>query len=360
MSSPIEIIDNKEISNENSFQLSNNSIHNYNSTLIQNTENSFSILDNNDNQIEYNEFPINISNLNYNNEINTIHYKISFSFTLIFIINVICLFHSYFPSFEIGNYSLCLWPTINKYQYYRIITNHFYHYGLYHFIFNMFTLYFSIKAIERDIGTIYSLIIILCSMILISLIYIFIIFILKVTFYSSKFNFAQQCGFSAVCFTIHTFYFQLTKNKEITFSFLFIQIMGKYSPFLLIFVFLLFIPNSSQISHLAGIVSAYLLFRLLSYIVFPRLEWIKDAERKINICNNNLFFKYIEYVSVKNEIIMKNINEFNNFWNFNFYYCVNWNYNRNQEEDNKKRKHNSNNNNDIQNQRNELQIISSE
>ena len=100
-------------------------------SLVQNIENE------NNNNIINNQSELNIQL----NEPEIYNPKITFCFILFLFINIIGYIHSFFKSYDIKNYSLILWPLLRKKQYYRILSNHFYHHGLFDLLTNMFGTY---------------------------------------------------------------------------------------------------------------------------------------------------------------------------------------------------------------------------
>ena len=184
---------------------------------------------------------------------------------------------------------------------------------------NMFALFFFSKQLDREIGTVYSLIIAFHSMILVSVVYLFVMYLCKVSFVVSFYNFAQHCGFSAVCFMLYTFYCRLKKNRHLTFDFVFVPVTGMYAPLVVMLMFKLLFPNSSSVCHFFGYVSVYWFGEVLTYFILPRAEWIADWEKKVNLYKKDAIGKFIMYVSVdSNETVVNNVKEINNFMKFKF------------------------------------------
>lgn len=311
-----------------------------------NISNSSPINNNNINEINNNN---NIDNniINHEININVINNKketiVPFSFSLFFILNTLCLIQTYLPNFEITDYSLCLWPIVNKHQYYRIISNHFYHVGVFHYLINMIVMYFVIKQLENEIGTLFTIIISIHSMVIVSLIYLLMMFLLKKLLQLSIYNFSAQCGFSCVCFTFYLFYFLLKKNNDKVINLFFFGIKGIHSSFLILFLFQMLTPNSSVIGHMGGLLCALCIYKGFVFITFPKYEWVYEAEKLIN--SNYMMYanKYVGYISVtENENVTSNAKEISKF--FDFQKCVD-NNNNNNNNDNNNRNISENNNN---------------
>lgn len=307
-----------------------------NSSQINNNNNINEISNNNiDNSIIHQEININV----INRKKETI---IPFSFSLFFILNTLCLIQTYLHNFEITDYSLCLWPIVNKHQYYRIISNHFYHIGIFHYLINMIVMYLVIKQLENEIGTLFTIIISIHSMIIVSFIYLLMMFLLKKMLQLSLYNFSGQCGFSCVCFTFYLFYFLLKKNNDKVINLFFFGIKGIHSSFLILFFFQMLTPNSSVIGHVGGLLSALFIYKGFVFITFPKYEWVYEAEKLIN--SNYMMYanKYVGYISVtENENVTSNAKEISKF--FDFQKCTNNNNSNNDNNNNSNISENNNN-----------------
>ena len=259
---------------------------------------------------------------------------IPFSFGLFFTLNTLCLIHSFLPNVEITDYSLSLWPIINKYQYYRIITNHFYHIGVFHYLTNMIFLYFVTKYLENEIGSVYTIIVAIHSMMLVSSMYLLMMYLLKKLLQLSMYNFSSQSGFSCVCFTFDLFYFLLKKNNDKIISLFFFGIKGVHSSFLIIFLFQMLTPNSSVIGHLSGLIAALSIYKGFVFISFPRMEWVDEAEKILGLNQAKMANRYLGYVSVdQNSSVSENVKEISKLCEFEKCIPNNENNNNNPIED---------------------------
>ena len=288
---------------------------NNDNNLIQNIEN--------DNQNNGNINLINNQNdLNIQLNVQENHnHKITFSFILFLVINTLGFIHSFFKSYDIKNYSLILWPLIRKKQLYRIFSNHFYHHGLFDYLTNMIGAFYITKYLEKEIGTIFIIIISIHSIILTSIFYLISVFILKFLLRLPIYNFFEQCGFSSLFFTLYFSYFLLGKNYERKINLLFIIVRGIYSTYLLMLLIQILTPNASLIGNLCGTLSAYIMFRICKYITFPKIEWVKDFESFFTLNSaENKMRKLLGYICVEedNNIIdnLKQLNCFCEFYTF--------------------------------------------
>lgn len=205
--------------------------------------------------------------------------SITLPFIVFFALNTLCFIHSYLISFDQAHYSFTLWCIIQKGQYYRMLTHHFYHLGFLHYLFTMSAYYFLSKRLENQIGSIYTFILTMQSIVFISLIYLFILLFLKIVHISTlDCNFWLQCGFSFVCICLYQFYYLLTKNQEEIIDLLLFTMRPKHSAMVFILLFQIIVPKLSIIGHISGFLVANLTYKLLLYLSFPDKEWIKEFE----------------------------------------------------------------------------------
>jgi hypothetical protein len=183
----------------------------------------------------------------------------------------------------------------------------------------MFGTYHITQYLEKEIGSIYTLIISIHSIILTSIFYLTSIFFLKFLLRLSVYNFFEQCGFSSIFFTLYFSYFLLGKNYNRNINLLFVVIRGLYSTYLLMLLIQVITPNASLIGNLCGTLSAFLMFKICKFISFPKFEWVKDFESFLTLnSSNNKIKKLFGYISVEDDInIVDNLKELNSFCEFN-------------------------------------------
>ena len=134
---------------------------------------------------------------------------VSFSFFVLFLITMSTYIYSKMYSVDRSLYGISLWPVVNKYQFYRIITHYFFYYGFFHMFVNLFFLLFITRAIERLIGTTYAVLFILQTLLLTSVIYLFIMIkkkkkIRKIP-YPTKYNFITEIGITPLIFSAFSY-----------------------------------------------------------------------------------------------------------------------------------------------------------
>ena len=140
---------------------------------------------------------------------------------------------------------------------------------------------------------------------------------LKLSFTVSFYNFTQNCGFNGVCCTLFCTYCLLYKNRNVTFTFLFIPLTGQYAFIVLMVLFKLLVPNSFTVCHLIGYFITLWMYNMFSYVIFPKVEWVVDLEKKMNLDKRNTIRRFIMYVSVdSDENVVQNVKEINKKFNF--------------------------------------------
>ncbi len=326
-----ESANNDIISDNNINKLENNSILN-NTTGInisENNENNNNIMNNN-NYINNNNIINDINMDNIDNQINNFSQEppaedespphipiLTFSFKLFFILNFLAYIQTYNKSFDLKNYTLCLWPIINKNQYYRLITSHFYHLSLFDFLFNMIGFYFATKYIEKEIGSIYTVLIIFYGIISTSILYLIVLWIFKKILRYSEYNFIYQCGFSSMDFFLFLCYFLLKKNYNRNINFSQIDLRGIHSVYFTILLLQLITPSASIVFNTCGATCAFFIFGIFKFLGLPRNYWINDMEKLFGLNKkNNCHIKYfLGYYSLnENDDIIRNVKELDYFF----------------------------------------------
>ena len=321
-------IETQENNNSAEFQNTNN----INNNQMENITNEYT-LQNNDsinhvNSNNYNENQINTLNNNNNNNNNNqiideaqeiYNPKITFSFLFFISLNTLGFIHSFLNSYDLKNYSLCLWPILNKKQYYRLFASHFYHYGVFDFLTTMTGLYLITKHLEREIGSIYTIVIAVHGMIIASFLYLLTMWVFKSVLKLTEYNFIYQCGFSSVDFCLYMSYFLLKKNYRSHLDLSFIELRGIHSVYIVILIFQLITPSASLILNICGTFSAVIVFKINKYITLPKNDWVLDTEKFLGLNKqdnkSNILKDLIGYFSTtENDVIKKNLCELDYFF----------------------------------------------
>ena len=297
--------------------IDNNNIinNNYNNSNSENNNN----IENFNNQINNDSINVPEIEQEIEPEIYIPKYNFTFSFKLFFILNTLAYIHSKFNSYQLKNYTLCLYPIINKQQYYRLISSHFYHFGFFDYLSTMLGLFLATKYLEKEIGSIYTILIIFHGLILTSVFYIIVMWLFRTLFRFSEynFNFIFQCGFASIDFCLFLSYFLLKKNFRSNLSFSFIELRGIHAVYFVILVFQLITPSASIILNLCGTLTAFLVFKVCKYFSLPRNYWISDVEKifglnKIRNCSIKIFLGFISIN--ENETVINNVKELDYFF----------------------------------------------
>jgi membrane associated rhomboid family serine protease len=241
------------------------------------------------------------------------------TFFFLFILNLSLYLYWKYYYIRLSYFSISLYPIINKYQFYRFLTHHFMHYGIFHFFVELLITFFVCKNLEKMIGTLLTFSIILIMMIMTSFLYFLTIFTFKLIVLifnmNSNFDFMYECGMSSLLFSLYTYITQFKKNKDKFIKLLnLVAIKSRFSPFYILIVLTFFTPNKTFIGNLCGIISAYIIKSLFGYHVLPKYEGINDFEKffKLNYCK----CCYISIIEM-NEDMKNNVMEIYTIININ-------------------------------------------
>ena len=327
-----DIIQNENSQNESNIVANtsnNNNVNNINevnnnSEIVQNSE-----INNNNNEDNNNNINQIITNENFgeindnaNNDQNNsededntekkFNPMFTFSFKLFFILNSLSYYYITYKSNKIKNFSLCLWPINNKKQSYRIITCHFCYKGFLDYFLSMLGLFYITKYLEREIGSIYLIIIAFYGMILICVLYLGFFRIIKYLFNAISLYFIEQGSFSGVDFCLFLSYFLLKKNKSRNVNLNSFDLKGIYLVYLIILLIQFLSPSALLFLNIGGTISAVLIFKSSKSNIFPKNDWIIDMEKLFGLDNNKNIVKIIlgYYSLTDNEKIIENVKEF--------------------------------------------------
>jgi membrane associated rhomboid family serine protease len=292
--------------NNNNNQLPNiiNDENNLDSNINENNNNPNNNINNiNNNQVNFNE--------QNNRNQNLLKYtRTTFSFLIILFINITIKIYSYFYNINCRKYVFQFSPIFERNQYYRFISSHFIHYGIWHLIIESYFTYEICNIFENMMGTLFTISFIIVSMILNSVIHFLmiplLIFIFKVLKRSHDLNYDYESSLTSVLFTMVTFYFLFKHNKNKKFDILYTFVLNvKYLSLSMLFFLYIFTPNKSFYSNLSGILAAHLI--KFSYCIFlPRVSWIVDFENCFGEKKNCHIYRYITY---KNHLMRHALNE---------------------------------------------------
>ena len=306
----INEISNNEIIQNNENNINNNNNIENNQNIEQITRNEADV-ENNDNNITNNSFNLDDEEI-IEEKFNP---TFPFSFKLFFIINSLTYYYTYYKLNKMKNFSLCLWPIINKKQYYRIITGHFCYQGFLDYFLSMLGLFYITKYLEREIGSIYLILIAFHGMIFISILYLSVMLFIKYIFKTTTCYFTEQGNFSAVDFCLFLSYFLLKKNISRNISLNTIDLKGIYLVYIIILLIQFLSPSAIFVYNICGTLSAVLIFKKIKNISFPKNNLIIETEKLFGLDNDKNIIKNIfGYYSLNdNENILNNAKEFDNY-----------------------------------------------
>ena len=295
---------NNDINNNDQFPNIINDENNLDNNRNNNNNNQNNNINNiNNNQVNFNE--------QINRNQNSIKYtKATFSFLIILFINISIEIYSYFSKINYRKYVFQFSPIFEKNQYYRFISNHFIHYGIWHLLLESYFTYEICNLFENMLGTLFTISFIIVSMLLNSVIHFLmiplLIFIFKVLKKSHDLNYDYESSLTSVLFTMVTFYFLFKDNKNKRFDVLYTFVLNvKYLSLSTLFFLYIFTPNKSFYSNLSGIIAAHLC-KFFSCIFLPRVTWIVDFENCFGEKKNCRIYRCITY---KNNLMKNALNE---------------------------------------------------
>ena len=268
---------------------------------------------NNENNINnnFNQNPENLDNPNQNRDVYPKKYtSITFSFIIIFIINIIIEIRSNSEALNYRKYVFQYAPINEKNQYYRFISSYFIHYGIFHLLVELYCSYKIFCLFENVMGTLMTICFIMVSMIVNSLIHFLmmplVVFLFKMGNLYYDLNYDYESSLTSVLFSMSNFYFLFKDIKDKRFDLFYtIFIKVKYINFIALVSLYCFTPNKSIFSNLSGIISGYL-FKFFPYIFLPKVTWIDEFEKKFGLKKFDSFYRSITY---KNRRMRRALNE---------------------------------------------------
>lgn len=279
----------ENVQNNINININNNINNNINDLNINNIPNNIEINPNIPNFQNNNN-----NNINNHTNILTSIPGLTISFILISSINIIIYLYSKIFILDNSFYIFQYHPIAYKYQFYRMITRYFIHFGLAHLIIEQTFFFHICKYSENKLGTLITISLIFISMILISIINILLIpfFSLFLSYRVSIYlNHAYEGGFTPVIFAIVTYFSFFEKNRNERFyleNFFFFRM--KYSFIYLLGVLYFFTPNRTFYGNVSGIIGG-ILMKKFRKLFLPNLKGIHDFEIGLRLNKNKSLFK---------------------------------------------------------------------
>ena len=292
----------------------NNSENTQDNINIQN--NNININNNDNNNIQNNiEINQNIPNIQNNNNGNNINRNmnlllnipgLTIAFILILSINLIIYLYSKIFLLDTSSFIFQYNPIVSKYQFYRMITRYFIHFGIAHLILEQSFFFYLCKYSEDKLGTLITLSLIFTSMIIDSIINIILIpvFSLFLSYRVSVYlNHAYEGGLTPVLFSIVTYFSFFEKNRHERFyleNFFFFRM--KYSFIYMLGILYFFTPNRTFYGNVSGIIGGILIKNFRGFFL-PKLKDVYDFEISFGLNKVKSLYKSINI----NNAEMKNI-----------------------------------------------------
>ncbi|PKI42924.1 hypothetical protein CRG98_036722 [Punica granatum] len=171
------------------------------------------------------------------------------------VIYLVCLLTGY-DSFE----EICFWPlaVIHKFQVYRIYTSVIFHGSLLHVMFNMLALVPLGSELERLMGSVRLLYIMILLAISNAFLHLLIAFLVAHNPFHPSQYLMNECaiGFSGILFSLIVIETSLSGAQSRSIFGLF-NVPAKWYPWILLVIFQVLMSNVSLLGHLCGILSGF-------------------------------------------------------------------------------------------------------
>ncbi len=167
----------------------------------------------------------------------------------------------YYQSSNLPNMTLIPYNVIEKGEYGRLIFNCICHGSLQHLIFNMnavINIVPILSTLNIDLKKILFLLFILYN-----IVYIFLAYILHFYFNFYSIYYRPVIGFSGILFGLMYIYSYILPYRVM--NIMGINILNKYSPYLILLISQMMGNNISFLGHLSGIIAGYLTSYILGY-----------------------------------------------------------------------------------------------
>lgn len=195
------------------------------------------------------------------------------------IMSVCCLVYLYQFIFDppMHNYTMCPRLVLYLNEYYRFITSSLFHGSIMHIGMNMMSTMAIGSSLERRIGTLAMATTILWGIQLTSSIYVFVSWLLYVTFGYDHLMLQHSVGFSGVIFQLAVLEANLSPDRTRS-VFGFINVSSKMYPWALLVILQFIMPQISFMGHLSGILIGTMQFHGSLDIIFPSDQYLKESE----------------------------------------------------------------------------------
>jgi len=254
---------------------------------------------------------ININNNNNENRNSNYLMKLfqeaAFSFIIFFSINSIIYLYSKIIPIETYKYVFQYFPIVKHYQFYRVITRYFIHFGIFHLLIELIAFFYLSKTFENMFGTLLTISIIFTGMIIDSIVQLLLIPSFSIFLrgrISLLYNYFYEGGLTPLLFTLITYFSLYRNNKNQQFSFESIFILrAKYSYFYVLGILYFFTPNRTFYGNVSGIIGGHILKKFPTYLL-PNIKSIKDMEDYYSLNKIKILYRPINFNNKKMKAIL--------------------------------------------------------
>lgn len=195
------------------------------------------------------------------------------------ILGVILLTYAYQFLFDpdLHNFTMCPRDVLYRHEFYRIITSSLFHGGLMHIAMNSMSTNAIGSMLERKVGTLIMGLTILLGILLTSVIYVLISWLLSVGFGYERMMLQHSVGFSGVIFQLSVLESNMGPTRARSVFGMF-QVSSKMYPWALLVVLQFIMPQISFLGHLSGILVGTLQYYGVLDKLFPSDTYLQECE----------------------------------------------------------------------------------
>eukprot|EP00584_Thalassiosira_punctigera_P006385 CAMPEP_0172532426 /NCGR_PEP_ID=MMETSP1067-20121228/5483_1 /TAXON_ID=265564 ORGANISM="Thalassiosira punctigera, Strain Tpunct2005C2" /NCGR_SAMPLE_ID=MMETSP1067 /ASSEMBLY_ACC=CAM_ASM_000444 /LENGTH=327 /DNA_ID=CAMNT_0013316939 /DNA_START=52 /DNA_END=1035 /DNA_ORIENTATION=+ len=175
------------------------------------------------------------------------------------------------------NFTMCPRNVLYMHEFYRVITSALFHGGLMHIGMNSMSTVAIGSMLEKKIGTLSMGITILWGIILTSVVYVLVAWLLHATFGYERMMLQHSLGFSGVIFQLSVLESNLAPDRTRSVFGLF-QVSSRMYPWALLVVLQFIMPHISFLGHLSGILVGTMQYYGALDVLFPSETCLLECE----------------------------------------------------------------------------------
>jgi len=176
------------------------------------------------------------------------------------------------------NYTMCPQNVLYLHEFYRVITSALFHGGLMHVGMNCMSAMAIGGVLEKRIGTLMMGLTVLWGILLTSVVYVFVSWMLYATFGYEKMMLQHSLGFSGVIFQLSVLESNTGSGNRTRSIFGMITVSSKMYPWALLVVLQFVMPHISFLGHLSGILVGTLQYHGALDGLFPSATYLRELE----------------------------------------------------------------------------------